>query len=281
MAEIIEIATKGESLYRCGICKESFDRPEYAARCQAQGVPPLLFYCHDVLVLPGHNGRALSHELLVLQSHRVHHRTGVKCPVNGPCEHAVSYSCYRLVPAWLGGARAWLSHTDERMKWYASNGNYLKSYQRVATLADDCGGVLLEEADPARVLGGPYPQEEWAALWALHDQHTYRLARPMAPSLHQLTMWEDSWRLHVVVSQASRSRLEAVSQRLPNTPPYQFRHISPAHPTAHITNKPGRAGHVRFVCGLWIGSNSILAEDGAKLCTRCAGWLRARAQGGP
>ena len=169
-------------LFQCGICREGFTRPEYAARCQAQGVPPLLFYCYDVLALPRLANRAPRRELLVVHSHRVHHAIGVKCPVNGPCQHDLSYTTYRIQPRWLGRQRAWVAPPDENQprgrpdRWYQGTLAHLKRYQRVATLSD-AWGVLLEEADPVRVLAGPDPFEEWIALWELHDRLAPR-ARP-------------------------------------------------------------------------------------------------------
>ena len=82
------------------------------------------------------------------------------------------------------------------------------------------------------------------------------------------------------VNSASREQLAAVNRRFWGMRPYQFRHMTAAHPSAHITDRPGRVDSIHFVCGAWVGSKSVLAQDGAKVCTRCAGWLRARSTGG-
>ena len=80
------------------------------------------------------------------------------------------------------------------------------------------------------------------------------------------------------VNQAARALLEKVNQRLSTLPPHQFHHLSAAHPSAHITNRPGpRSPSLQFVCGGWLDpAKTVLAKDGSRLCDRCAGWLRGR-----
>ena len=75
------------------------------------------------------------------------------------------------------------------------------------------------------------------------------------------------------VNQASRQRIAAVSH--PGGRQYEFRRLSPAHPSAHILRPfqlPGRGA--TGVCGILIDmTKGIPAPDGAPVCSRCALWF--------
>ena len=94
---------------QCSICHESFRTPEFAARCEAQGIPALPYQLGDVLVTSEEAGR-----LLTIVELRVHHGAG-KCPVDGPCEHAVRYQASLLYPTGLTKkTRAWIACLGRR-----------------------------------------------------------------------------------------------------------------------------------------------------------------------
>ena len=87
----------------------------------------------------------------------------------------------------------------------------------------------------------------------------------------------------MTIDQDVRSRLEALNQRWPTLPPHEFQRLSPSHPSAHITNRRGpRAPSMNFVCGTQHPHliKSVPAQDGTRLCDRCAQWLRARSGAG-
>ena len=163
--------------HRCGICGEYFIKPEYAARCEAQGRPPLLFYSNDVLAMPNRSNGTVRRELLVISSHWVHHGVGVKCPVNGPCEPALTYTGYRLLPAQSQG-RAWVAppEVERGQVGRTTSLAHLRRCRRVATFRD-LWGFVHEENDPVQMLAGPDPFEEWVALWELHHQLAYSRRR--------------------------------------------------------------------------------------------------------
>ena len=143
--------------YHCSICHEGFRTPEFAARCQAQGIPALPYQLGDVLVTSKEAGR-----ILTIVELRVHHGTG-KCPVDGPCEHAVTYQASLLHPMGLTTkTRAWVACLG-RLKW----GYIPTDAKRIATLTMPGGtqwGVIPERGDPATYLVTP-SEEEWRRLW--------------------------------------------------------------------------------------------------------------------
>lgn len=162
--------------YRCKICHETFRTPKFAARCEGQGRPPLAYHVGDILFKgskPGH--------LLVIRSSRVDHGYG-KCPVDGPCEHAVSYNGDRLYPTYFGLERAWKAGIVQ----FAWQGIML-GHQRIATLnfptlnfpANVPWGVISENGPPDLYLAGPRPEEGWARLWELWKaMQPKKLGRP-------------------------------------------------------------------------------------------------------
>ena len=85
------------------------------------------------------------------------------------------------------------------------------------------------------------------------------------------------------VNQASRDQLAGVAKRLSGLAAYslEFRRLSELHPSAHVT-KRFPTGRMVGACGVAVYTvSSVLAQDGAKLCTRCNGWMRARVGDSP
>ena len=142
---------------QCSICHETFRTPEFAARCQAQGLPAMPYQLGDMLVTSKEAGR-----ILAIVGLRVHHGAG-KCPVDGPCEHAVSYQGSLLYPTGLTKkTRAWIACLG-RLAW----GYIPTDAKRIATLTMPGGtqwGVIPETGDPATYLAVP-SDEEWRRLW--------------------------------------------------------------------------------------------------------------------
>lgn len=145
----------------CSICRETFRTPEFAARCQAQGRPPLLYHPGDVLLK-----KSAPDHLLVIINSRVHHGTG-KCPIDGPCEHAVTYSGDRIYPGYLGLERSWISSLRS-FDWQG----IMPGHERIATLNFPGGcwwGVISEKGPPELYLAGPRPEDGWRLLWETWD----------------------------------------------------------------------------------------------------------------
>ena len=142
--------------YHCSICHEGFRTPEFAARCQAQGIPTLPYQLGDLLVTSKEAGR-----ILTIVELRVHHGAG-KCPVDGPCEHAVTYQGSLLYPTKFGRSRAWIACLGRLAFGYIPT-----DAKRIATLTMPGGtpwGVIPETGDPATYLAVP-SEEEWRRLW--------------------------------------------------------------------------------------------------------------------
>ena len=141
----------------CRICGERFRLPEFAARCLAQGVPKRLYHTGDVLMKNGTEPM-----LVVIENVDVHHGSG-KCPVDGPCEHAVTYKSYRMYLHGIGTKRSWISclATDRTSQEWLGLKNV---YQRVARFSMDWG-MVDEDHDPSVYLIGGNIQEDWARLW--------------------------------------------------------------------------------------------------------------------
>ena len=147
----------------CSICHEVFRTPEFAARCQAQGRPPLLYHVGELLLKKS----APDHLLLVTAS-MVHHGTA-KCPVNGPCEHAVSYA----------GSRLYSGYKDLNRVWFASLSAFgcgwqsiMPGHERIATLnfpGSYPWGEISEKGPPDIYLASPRPEEDWRRLWEVWD----------------------------------------------------------------------------------------------------------------
>lgn len=188
---------------RCAICGEHFREAQFARRCEAQGVPTLVYMVGDVLLRTRGRG-AGKPPLLVVKNHRVHHGTGVECPVDGPCEHEITYRAYLLYPDRLGCDPAWLAscagdksiapHTCSRGRasrpspasgcirnpmWPTEDVEEKKAppgYERVARLTD-LWGVVPRAGDPATYVTGPYVEEDWQRLWDMYPQLSGRWSR--------------------------------------------------------------------------------------------------------
>ena len=146
---------------QCNICGEHFRTPEFAARCQAQGRPPLVYRVGDVLLK-----KSAPDHLLVVTNSRVHHGTG-KCPIDGPCEHAVTYSGQGMYPTYFGLDRAWMSGLSN-FPWQG----IMPGHELVAMLTSPSGlswGVISENGPPELYLAGPRPEEDWHRLWETWD----------------------------------------------------------------------------------------------------------------
>ena len=141
----------------CSICHEHFRTPEFARRCEAQGIPVLPYQLGDVLVTAKEAGR-----ILTIVELSVHHGKG-KCPVDGPCEHAVRYQGSLLYPS---------GRTQKTRAWVACLGRLAWGYipadaKRIATLTMPGRlpwGIIPEAGDPAVYLAVP-SEEEWCRLW--------------------------------------------------------------------------------------------------------------------
>ena len=145
----------------CSICHEVFRAPEFAARCQAQGRPPLVYRVGDVLLK-----KSAPDHLLVVTNSRVHHGTG-KCPIDGPCEHAVTYSGQRMYPSYFGLDRAWMSSLSEFL-WQ----DIMPGHERIAILNFPGSlpwGVISENGPPELYLADARPEESWRRLWEVWD----------------------------------------------------------------------------------------------------------------
>jgi hypothetical protein len=153
-----------EPNYQCSICKETFRSPEFAARCEAQGRPPLVYHVGDTLLK-----KSAPDSLLVVNVCRVHHGTAI-CPIDGPCQHAVTYSGYRIYPTYFGLERAWISGLGNSFNWQS----IMPGHESIATLHFPGGlpwGVISENGPPELYLAGPRPEEGWRRLWELWDSN--------------------------------------------------------------------------------------------------------------
>jgi hypothetical protein len=144
---------------QCSICKEAFRDREFARRCEAQGVPPIVYHVGDILL-----SRYDPTCLRVVRTVYIHHGAGA-CPVDGPCEHAVSYMAYRLHPTFLGLQRAWKSSTPRAGLVELRS----PKHERVATLIQKWD-VIPDDGNPAIYLAGFHIDEEWARFWTLHGK---------------------------------------------------------------------------------------------------------------
>ena len=145
----------------CRICGERFRLPEFAARCFAQGVPKRLYHTGDVLLKNGDEPM-----LVVIQNVDVHHGSG-GCPVDGPCDHAVTYKTYRMYLRGVGAKRSWLAgltNHDTPQEWLTLKNHY----QRVARFSVDWG-MVDEDHDPSVYLIGCNIEEDWKRLWEPRD----------------------------------------------------------------------------------------------------------------
>jgi hypothetical protein len=92
---------------------------------------------------------------------RVHHGRS-KCPVDGPCEHAVSYQFSLLYPTFLARFPVWIACLGRTPFGYVPEGT------RIATLTMPEGtqwGIISKKGPPELYLEGPQINEEWAHLW--------------------------------------------------------------------------------------------------------------------
>lgn len=141
---------------QCSICKERFAEPWMAERCQAQGRPPIEYHAGDVLW----TGRRNSN-LVVVTRAQVHHGIGVKCNVEGPCPHDVTYHGHQLVPNTFGSERAFICPGWDWKK--VSPG-----HERVTTLNDAMWGIIPESGPPEVYLIPVDLQVEWEKLWSYY-----------------------------------------------------------------------------------------------------------------
>lgn len=135
---------------RCGICNERFTEEWMAARCAAQGRPRPLYRLYDVLAFR-------SGKLAICTMVRVHHALGVKCHVEGPCPHDITYGGHFLRADHDRVERAWKIESNS---WL----HFKPGLERVATLYGSWL-VIPESGPPERYLVGGDPQAEWQELW--------------------------------------------------------------------------------------------------------------------
>ena len=157
--------------HRCSICHETFAKARYARRCEAQGVPPFVYMVGDIL------RRERVPPLKVIRRIQVHHGFG-KCPINGPCEHAVSYEGYHLWPNRWGNHRSWVAGLTEDLPWpnYHRVGS---GRTRIGRLTRDWG-IIPEHGKASDYMTGPDVDEDWDRLWDLHPRGRQGRTRRMA-----------------------------------------------------------------------------------------------------
>lgn len=145
---------------QCSICMERFAEEWMATRCQAQGPPIIEYRIGDVVANK-------AGQLFVCGSHWVHHAFGVKCNVEGPCPHDVTYYGCVLAPGEIGIVRVFIASFDWRQ--------LRKGWEKIATLTIDTEpGMIPESGKPEELLVGPYHQEEWDKLWSHYPERRGR-----------------------------------------------------------------------------------------------------------
>ena len=153
----------------CSICHERFRLPEFAERCEAQGVPPKAYLVGDVL------RRERVPPLIVVRRIDVHHGTTAKCPIDGPCEHAVTYNGYFLWPDRWKKSRSWMAGAGSVVTW--DNDHRVRSgHTRVGRLTMEWG-VIPDDGEPSDYMTGPELREDWERLWELYPQWSGRWSR--------------------------------------------------------------------------------------------------------
>jgi len=152
---------------RCSICHESFEKEQWARRCESQGLPFLHYRTGD-LIRRGHDNDSL----LLVRMVRVHHAVGVKCHVEGPCPHDATYYCYRMYADWFGPDRAWLSSVGR-----AENYHEPRPGHEVVGRLTMPWGVIAESGAPEIYFAGPDQHDIWTRLWCLWDEMKLRTGR--------------------------------------------------------------------------------------------------------
>lgn len=151
--------TNWERDHACSICHERFRTAAFAQRCEAQGLPLIagLYRLGDVLTAPREAGR-----VAVVVEHGAHHGPG-KCPVNGPCEHAVQFQLSLYYPTYSGKNRIWIACLGRLPS------NYIPpNSRRLASLStpdQTSWGIIEEQFCAATYLVGESIDEDWQALW--------------------------------------------------------------------------------------------------------------------
>ena len=138
--------------YRCGICHENFRLEEFALRCEAQGIPELLYQIGDVV-------SRKSGRLSVIDI-SVHHGLG-SCPVDGPCEHAATYNAYDLIPDKFDSKQAWIE--------VLGSSSRIEPGLEVVVHLNGNWGIISKEHGPEDYMRSPDAEEEWDRLWELYD----------------------------------------------------------------------------------------------------------------
>ena len=145
-----------DRLNTCSICHETFRAPEFAARCEAQGLPFMPYQLGDVLRTTKEAGR-----LATVVELRVHHGLG-KCPIDGPCEHAVTYQLSLLYPTYHGKSRVWIACLGRLSHGYLPDGDRIATLTRPSDLS---WGVINENGPADLYCTGGNLWEEWEELW--------------------------------------------------------------------------------------------------------------------
>lgn len=146
---------------QCRICREMFSEPWMAERCQAQGSPHIEYHVLDVMA--NQRGR-----LFVCSFYSVHHGIGVKCDIEGPCPHDVTYHGYELVPMWFGDQHAWISAVGGFRR-----NSFQPGWEKITTLTQRWG-VIPEDGDPSLYLTEVDPPGEWEKLWGFYPERRGR-----------------------------------------------------------------------------------------------------------
>ena len=146
---------------RCGICHEGFEEQWMADRCEAQGTPPFLVKPKEILY------REPDPHLWIIRWVRVHHGDG-KCPINGPCEHAVRYMGFKLWACEWKWVKRRQRHSSPA--WMVGGGSdtllsAIQSYEHVCQSTQNWG--VIEMRDPSIYIAKNI-ESSWERLWELY-----------------------------------------------------------------------------------------------------------------
>ena len=151
----------------CGICHELFAEEWMAQRCEAQGLPLLAYRVGELI-----KRKNDAHSLLLVRRIGIHHATGVKCHVEGPCPHDATYYCYRLYADWFGPDRAWVASAGDMQGYHRPD----PGHEVVARLTAPWG-VITEMGGAETYMAGPAKEEDWQRLWQLWDEMKLGIGR--------------------------------------------------------------------------------------------------------